>query len=64
MNVCNTEKNKRKLGMNNQSNSYKQPVFKKKKSESSFKRQREVINEGKDVVCILYFRGQILYYWC
>lgn len=50
--------------MNNQSNSYKQPVLKKKKSESSFKRQQEVINEGKDVVCILYFRGQILYYWC
>lgn len=24
----------------------------------------EVLNEGKDVVCILYFRGQILYYWC
>lgn len=56
--------NKRKLGMNNQSNSYNQPVLKKKKSESSFKRQQEVINEGKDVVCILYFRGQILYYWC
>lgn len=43
--------------------SYKQPVF-KKMSESSFKRRKEVINEGKDVVCILYFRGQILYYWC
>lgn len=32
MNVCNTEKNKTKLGMN--SNSYKQPVFLKKRSQN------------------------------
>lgn len=33
-------------------------------AESSFKKEKAVINEGKDVVCILYFRGQILYSWC